>query len=263
MANGLLDNLLSYWKLEEVPTHPDSSVNSNTLGIIAGSTFPTTTGKKDLAANQGTDNANRRGNAAPSVYHFGNEAFSMNLWINSTSAGWADGTSKALMGVWDNDGANNERNWAVSYLASTDDLRFHISSDGIEQINVLAGQGTPTADTWHMLSCGYDLSNIWIQYNGGTRVETAHTTGAFAASTAPFTFGWAAFAATIRMGAIKYDEVAIWNKSISTSDVSTLYASGAGFFFDSFDSASPPAAAAPASNTHILRQRIIKNRGYK
>lgn len=237
MANGLLNSLLGYWKLEEEPDHPDASVNRNTIEILNGTAFPPTAGINGFATNQGLDTVNRRGIVAPTDFHFGNVPFSMNLWINGSVVDWASATTKALMGVYDDDGANEEKNWLISYLASTDDLRFRISSDGVEDVDVLAGQGTPTADTWHMLSCGYDKAEgeIWIQYNGGTRVTTAHTTGGFAASAADFTFGWAPHAATFRMGDIKYDEVAIWARSISEADVTVLRASGSGLFFDDFD----------------------------
>ena len=159
------------------------------------------------------------------------------MWINGSAADWTSGTSKAFMGVYDDDAGADERSWLVQYLASSDNLRFFISDDGISNTIVAAGQGTPVADTRHMLSFGYDepAGEIWIQYNDGSRVTAAHTTGAFAASTAPFTFGWAANALEFRMGDIKYDEFGMWSRSLSTTDVSVLHASGNGLFFDDFD----------------------------
>lgn len=237
MPNGLLDGILGYWKLEEEPDHPDETGNGNTIEILNGTAFPTTAGIDGTAANQGLDTINRRGIAAPSAFHFGNDSFSGNVWINGSAADWVSGTSKALMGVYDDDASADERSWLVQYLASTDTFRFFISDDGITNTIVEAGQGTPVADTWHQLSFGYDKAagEIWIQYNDDTRVTAAHTTGAFAASTAPFTFGWAANSAEFRMGDIKYDELAIWGRAISTADVTELNNSGSGIFFDEFE----------------------------
>lgn len=279
MANGLLGGLDAYWKCDTVPR---VVLSTNSLGTkdysrhdrhvvnLSGIAFSTSTGGVDggLFVNQGTDIANRRGIGSPlsRVFKYGAQSFSCNMWLNRTTLEWSGGSSDPWMGVWDDVAAADERAWMALWSAGAPGRHtFTISSDGTAGTisTVQTAVGTPSGDVWHLLSFGYDheLGHIWIQFDAGTRTTTAHTTGAYAGSTADFTQMWARFN-TQRVSEGGMDEVSIHGRVTDATDVSAIYASGAGLLLDDWDTAAaPPVGTFPFTDVNVQYDSHLEEDG--
>ncbi len=240
-ANGLLIDLETYYKMETIPTTPipDESGNGNDLGALAGTVWSNVSGKKDLSLSQGTDTGNRAGiPKASSPFHFGDVSFTTNFWVAGPTATWTAPDVDIHMGVWDDVG-QDDRSWVCYWAPADPHFVISVSSDGTAGTQTNMGLGphaVPPDNTFVMVTVGYDADTnvIFGQFNNGTRVTLAHSGGMYAASLADFTFANAnAFGTQPRMGAYNYDEVGIWKRALSTSDVSNLFG---GLFFDDFDS---------------------------
>ena len=248
MANGLLTGLRGYWACETQPddTIVDETGNGNDIVALNGTVWSNPPGKNNLCVDQGTDVGNRAGIAAPSAFHYGaNDSFTVAHWISRTTGEWTDGSSDPFVAVYDNVSGANQRSWMLFWNPGPNQFQFLISSDGTlgNESSVAVVTGDPAGDTFVHIVAGHDADadEIWIQYEGGTRQTQSHSGGAFASSTADFSFMWARFS-TQRVGPGNYDELGIWDRSLSEEDVSNLYSGGAGLFFNSFDSGTDDAA---------------------
>lgn len=267
MANLLLDGLDSYWRCDTVPRitasqslgTKDYSRHDKHVIALNGISFTTSTGGVDggLFVNQGGDIANRRGlpNGSRSRhFKYGNQSFSGNVWLNRNAGEWSDGASDVWMAVWA-DNAVDQRAWALVWQAGTDTHQFLICDDGTAAniVTVDTPSGLPTADTWHMVSFGYDaeLGHIWVQINAGTRNTTAHTLGAFAGSTADYTQMWAIFGGATRVSPGGMDEVSVHGRVTTAADVTAMYASGAGLLLDQWDGTAAPTGTFPFTDVNV------------
>ena len=277
MANLLLDGLDAYWRCDTVPRitatqslgTKDYSRHDKHVVNLSGIAFSTSTGGVDggVFVNQGTDVANRRGlpNGSRSRhFKYGNQSFSGNLWLNRAAAEWSDGASDPWMAVWDDVSAANERAWMGFWNASADVHQFNIDPDGTGASGafVQTPSGLPSADVWHMFSFGYDaeLGHIWAQFDAGTRNTTAHTTGAYAASTADFSQMWARFSSQ-RVSPGGMDEVSLHGRVLDSDDIDTMYASGSGLLLDDWDASVPPTGVFPFTDVNVQYDSHLEEDG--
>lgn len=110
----------------------------------------------------------------------------------------------------------------------------------IFQANNLAGSSqpfvktnSPTSSAWHFVACGYDdsLQQIWIQLDNGARVNTACV--GVKADTASLAFMNYSDANTgIASSWLGFlDEVYLWKRVLTTTEITTLWNGGAGTFY--------------------------------
>lgn len=232
MGVQLLTGIAGAYELEEQAPHADSSENGHAIVQLAGTPRPLVAdGRVGKAATQDTATANRRGILAPSPFHFPS-SFSLSLWIRGSAAEWSNGISDSIAAVWD-DFSGNLRAWLVYWDATSDQFVFIVSGDGTATTTLQMGTITPPDGEWFNIAFGHDAvaQEIWGQVAGGARQTLAHTTGIFSASTAPFSFGWAAaFSVEFRMSPYDYDEMYFWDRSLSETEVAALQST----FFSQF-----------------------------
>ena len=221
---ALADNLISYYKLDESSGNAADSVGSNTLtntdvtystGIINnGAVFNSSTDKLTI-----TD-------GSQSGFDFSDD-FSISSWINVTAINQGHG----IVAKGDN-GAYQY----VFYIDGGNKPTLDISQDGSQTASQYhrqtadAAQITSTA-TWYHVGVTFDLGlNTIILYVNGASVASSVTYGtgvtAINNGTGNFSLGYEnSFPAKL---AGTLDEVGLWNRVLTSAEMTSLYNSGAG-----------------------------------
>lgn len=237
MSNGLLDNLVEYFKCDEV--------SGNRIGVHAGTictevgSVASATGKDGLGISPGTDIANRLEGPTGAPFNFGDESFSLATW-QAFEAG-SQTANHPIVAKWNASGAPDiDDSWLLWFRTTNDQWRMSISSDGTSEQTIVETTTFPaTPFGFVFIAAGYDADNneIWIKHNANARITAAHIGGAFSGSNALLTLAWFdGEGAGKVMGSNDIDEIGIWNKFLTDTDLVNLYAGGTGLFFDSFDS---------------------------
>jgi hypothetical protein len=233
MSNGLLNQLVAYWKCEEVS---GTRVDSHTGGydMLETGSVTSTTGKDGTGLNPSTDTANHLDGTTGGPFGFGDASFSINGWMRVGSG--AEVVNHPMVAKFDSSGAPDvDDSWLLWFRTTNDEFRFSISSDGTSEETIVETTDFAVSASFQMVSAGYNAADneIWIARNNGTRVTAAHTGGAFAGSVAPITLGWFQGSSPV-MGSEPVDEVGIWSRYLTDADLDDLWAGGSGLFFDSF-----------------------------
>lgn len=221
MANSLLVNLSSYWKCDE---------SSGNLADSKGSVTLTNTNITFSAGliNNGA-NINGTGNYATGGtgdFNFvNNNAFSCSLWFKQTSSG---GNQMMV--------SKGSNTWNIFASATSNKLTAAVP--GVANV-VQNSSAIPDAN-WHhaVLTHAAAASNEqWTLYQDSIQVSQANNGNSMSTNTLNFAFGAEAGSPnpTLSFGG-SLDEVGIWTKVLTQTDVNNLYNSGSGLAFGSFDS---------------------------
>lgn len=102
-----------------------------------------------------------------------------------------------------------------------------------------------SADTWYHIVGTWDTSGSAYLYVDGTeRANTALNSSTYTQNSLAFSFHTAFNSSPTRLGfAGRVDEIAFWDRQIQGSEVSEIYNSGTGLFYDDWDAsgvAKPP-----------------------
>jgi hypothetical protein len=156
-------------------------------------------------------------------------SFTYSCWFKATS--WSTGGGFLTIICKGTPSVNSE----YFIVGTPGDLYFYQAFD---TANVLASiaLGTPTNNVWHHFVIGFDASvnQIFSQFDNGVRVTTNTTTNGIRTSVDPFRFGEAAGQAFSNLAGGRVDEVGLWHRALTTSDVTNLYNGGAGLPLSSF-----------------------------
>lgn len=220
---ALLTNIVSYYKLDESSGNAADSHGSNTL------TNNATTAYVAAKINNGADLESASSqyfsiaDASQTGLDLGAE-WSVSMWIKPESSG-----TNALFGKWDED--NNLRSYRP-VLFSNNEIVIYTSAAGTTAVTADWTGLTISNGTWYHLvminSVAEGLSYLYIDgVSQGTKpVGTTCFNG-----TAPFMIGadqtGAADAAANFFDGI-IDEVGVWSRVLTSGEVTSLYASGAG-----------------------------------
>jgi len=218
-----LTNLSGYWKLGEASgTRADSSVNGNDL--TDNNTVTSATGIQGdcghfVAAN--VEFLNRADNASLSV---GGSDFSLQAWFKPTTD-----VNSPIVAKYPADGASRE--YAIRVIST--------------QFNVLIGQDDSTQDS---VTAGAPSNGVWshlvFTWDNTTRegilyVDNSATAKSFAVTgnyddNADFVIGgWSSpGAGATQNGDI--DEVGLWKRKLTASEVEDLYNAGSGVTYPTF-----------------------------
>ena len=212
---ALTSGLISHWKLEETGVSDRlDSVGTNHLTPTA--TIAAATGKIGSGCDFERDDARKLeivDNASLSL----TGAMTIGCWLKAESVG----ITATLMSKWFT--TTSQRSYLCRQM-STNVLQFFVSSNGTTNTSIMATTlGAISAGTWYYFLAGYDLTNIWIQPNGGTRDSTAFSAGIFD-GTAAFAIGYE----TTNFFDGVIDEVSIWNRSLSTAEGAQMWNGGYG-----------------------------------
>jgi hypothetical protein len=233
-GNGLLNNLISYWKLDEASGNAlDAHTNAlhladqNTVMSAAGKVY--STARLITLANV---EALYRGDSA--LLSVGDVDFTLAAWIKLT-------TSNSTMHIIGKDNeASGGREYRLNFLIATRRLSFRVF-DGTSQVGIAQADalGEPQNGTWYFVVCYHDsVSNkVGIQINGGT-VNTGDTTAGPADTATPFTIGAANIYNSPYGGLV--GPACLWKSAPNGGGVLTaaqrtaLYANGNGLAYASF-----------------------------
>jgi len=212
---ALTDNLISYYKLDESSGNAADSVGSNT-GTNTNVTYAA--GKINNGAVFNGTNAKLITGVTGFPTIQGNKTVS--LWFNSSSITTTQQDS--IFGLFDN-ASSPSNSYQIVMDNATGGSKIKVTKWGGA---VVADSGfTPTVSTWYHLVVTYDGTNTIIYINGDLKVtsNTAVQSGTSASCVMGIYPG-----GTVEWYNGIIDEVGIWSRALSSTEVTALYNSGNG-----------------------------------
>ena len=220
---SLLDNLISYWKLDEASGNAIDSHGTNTL--TDENTVGTAAGKISNARDFEANNAERFFIASNASLQTGDIDFTFSFWMNPETVG-----NFAVM-VNKSGAAAADREYAV-YNSFANQLNFFIYDPAGNIVNVNSGVSLIVGTWFHVLVWHDSVANqIAISVNNATPVTLSHSTGV---RTNNFEF---------QLGARKdqgffydglIDECGFWKRVLTPAERTALYNGGNGLSYDAF-----------------------------
>lgn len=234
--------LMGYWRLEETSGTRVSATSTNDLADIA--TVTSGTGKQGTAASFELDTSEYLSitDAAQSGLDITSD-LSFSAWVNFQTV---PGVARYDIVTKYNAGANRSYRFQAG---DSNQLSMIQVGGGGSAFNVCSRAWTPSSATWYHVAAAFsDSANEIKLYVDGAQLGTtcASMNTASDNGTAEFRIGSGQDAGNFFDGLI--DEVGIWSKTLSSTQVTDLYNAGAGIPYE--------AAAAPAGGE---RKRVIFN----
>lgn len=240
---ALTDNLQGYWKLDEASGNAsDSSGNSNTLTNNGTVTYinPAVIGNGALFVKASSQNLSIT-NAAQTGLGLGSGDYSWSWWMNLTQLPSTAGTDMVIMAKYDIGTVPNGFDIIIEHAgAQADKMEISMIGDGAStDLNQFRANTALTAGdvgAWHhwVMAFTFVGSNCsCVFYKDGSSVANTRTFNQITTSINSNTNAW-------RMGAVdnsgvagdfldgKLDEVGVWNRALTSGEVTSLYNSGAG-----------------------------------
>ncbi|MBL0320488.1 MAG: LamG domain-containing protein [Alphaproteobacteria bacterium] len=223
---ALIDNLVSYWKMDEVSGNRADSHASNTLTDT--NTVASATGKIDLGAD--FEKTNSEVLTITDASQTGLDitgAFSFNCWLTLESSTGSNNTIVSKYTVANGKGYEiyiGTANWIQGNFTAADGS----SSTGATNNSVIPDDGTFRMVTVTFTPSGSDRVKIYL--NAAVQSIPSPTDSAWdiAATADPFCIG-------SRNGSAFYDgiidECGIWDKVLTQSEIDQLYNGGAGLAY--------------------------------
>jgi hypothetical protein len=212
---ALTDNLVSYWKLDESSGNAADSVGSNTG----------TNSNVSYAA--GKINNGAVGNASNSLLNFGNSTsitmpgnqdFSVSFWFykdNDTADGYIFGNTSAVSPY-------GNFNFYTDHTAKKIVFGCYNTSGGYSAVT----SGVLSTNTWYHVVGTQSGATTSLYINAGTPSTTT-----FSGTRASTTYSVGAFSRPTDTAADfdgSLDEIGIWSRALSSTEVTALYNSGNG-----------------------------------
>lgn len=229
---GLLDGLHAYWKCDETSgNRVDSHVNGldfTQVGFVGSAT-----GALNLAID-GTGSDLNKLTSTSTQLNFGDEPITWTGWGRINTGEQVQDNpiiSKSTT-------VGNQRAWTLTHRSSINRYRFILSGDGgnVNQ-TTLDWTSPPTLNVFEFIVAIHDpVANLMkLSVNNATLITAAHPHGIFASSTAVALLGgFDQSPDVIGLGFV--DEVGIWKRELTTSEITTLYGGGTPPSFDTFTS---------------------------
>jgi hypothetical protein len=229
-GNGLLNGLVSYWKLDEASGTLYDSHGSNDSTTEIGITYGTT-GKIDDSITSTSGDYVSMGDVLDFDY---NEPFTFSAWLKQAS----DATG---FQVWC---SKYQRlpNRGYVFGRFNNNFTFNLrQNDSFNRLDMTSSLSGAAADGWYHLVITYDGSAdpTGVKFYKNGVVDTSPTTNYDTLTTTTTNTG--AFNISSRQNGNSswvgdIDELGVWNVELSSSDVSDLYNSGSGLSYDNFTS---------------------------
>lgn len=210
---GLKSGLVSYWKMDETGgTTISNSVSSSFSGTIgSANTFSAGKFGNSLASSGGSAGAVVPYGAGSGLDISGNKPMSAGFWLKVNSLA---SHSRLLQPLSPSCGS-----WGIYYLTDGSVGMNNFCNNGVNW-----PAGTVTADNnWHYFALTYDGTNA-ILYKDGVSIGSK-----------PYVPNWTSAGRSLYIGGdVPYplrgsiDELGIWNRALTTSEVSQLYNLGSG-----------------------------------
>lgn len=249
-AQDITTGLVGHWKFDEGAgtTAGDSSGNNNTGILTNGPTW--TTGKIGGAVNIGGGSQQVTVPDTASLDVTG--TLTVSLWIKPTTlpTGNAGFLSKA---------AGGDRAYSLNgnLSSSSKQPQFWISRDGDSSTkNTVTGTNILTTNTWYHV-VGVFQPSVSAQLYMNAAVNAQITTGIYASihnSAAPLRIGFNSDTSESFNGAI--DDVRVYNRALTASEVQTIYNLGSGTPPPSDTTPPTVSMTAPASGSTVLGSSV-------
>lgn len=213
---ALVDNIISYYKFDPSNSNDSASTNNGTDTSI---TYSTGNGK--ISNGAGFASASSSKIVMGNISALRPNAVTYNLWINASSLPNAYNCMIGKNGAGDT-------YFCTFYVKSNGKLAVYIITSGGSASIDGTNTTTLSSGTWYMLTMTYDSSAGGKVYVNGSSDGTFSANGTINTNGNEFFLGYQqTYANRYFDGAI--DEVGIWSRVLSSTEVSDLYASGSGF----------------------------------
>lgn len=231
-TNGLLNGLLSYWIMGEAAgsTRADkfgvgnlTDHASNIPQFVSSPNMPNLGG---IGAGSATQAAGKGLQAAST------SAYSVGIGNSFTMSGWLFGAPTLNSVFFSLDSGLGDGNYGFGFLSSLNTTStFYVNDNGTEVDNVF----NIIQNGWQYITIGYNAATkqSFSSVNAGTRQFSNLTTGV-KATTAQLTFFNTTNFGEANTNPSGLQDWGYWTRVLSPADVSTLYGSGSGFPFSSF-----------------------------
>jgi hypothetical protein len=208
-ADSFNVNLLSYWKL-------DFANQGNSLNYKYNTTETSITyvpGVKLNSAKFAYDGTSLMNISNSSAFQFGTGSWAINFWANKTTAG-----AMGYLGTYN----PTDTGWMIYSETGTLSLRTggDISLFGVTPI---------AANTTYMITLNRNATHYTFFLNGVFESAGA-SAAALPTNNQVLTFGFVSTGSVAKFRG-QLDEIAIWNRSLSATEISTLYDGGTGTFY--------------------------------
>lgn len=231
---ALTDNLVSYYKLDEASGNATDSVGSNTLTNNGTATY--SAGKINNGVSLASASSQYLQTASPTGLPTGASAFSVSLWLKKTTnpgAGVKHGQ------VYFGTNATRQLCYIVmdGNVGTGTQITFATFSDDINSV------ATITTGTWYHIVATYDGSVTTKLYINGS-LDTTRTLAAalnVVINAGGLIVGGDYLNGTSVAGFDNgmIDEVGIWSRALTSTEITQLYNSGAGLQYPFSTTANP------------------------
>lgn len=217
---ALIDNLVSYWKLDESSTGVGAVTRNDshsTNHLTDNNTTPSGTGKISNGASYNKANSEYLSRADTAALR-PSGSMSISLWIKRAS------TNSSMEFISMKDPSSNYLiEWSTTRI-----LWRRQTSAGSQDATYTV---SPDTTNWYHIVMTYDESaTTLLGYLNGTQVATKTTTGTGNSTAGQFELG------RLATNAINYvdgvmDEVGLWSRALTAAEVTSLYNGGSGLAY--------------------------------
>jgi len=216
---ALIDNLISYWKMDEGSGNIVDAHDSND-GVVNGNPTYSQTGIiEDAIAFDGTGDYFEIGQPA----NLDVDKISISLWVKWTTVPTGD-LDPVFIG---RDDATN-RCWAF-YMTTDTTLRFFIFVGGSAKIKDTSF--TPVQNTWYHLVATADGSYVRLYIDGSDVGSPKSYSGNIDKDNAEIQIGADEASGHGDLKNALLDEIGIWSEALDADEVTSLYNGGDGFAY--------------------------------
>ena len=219
---SLLDNLISYWKLDEASGNAIDTHGTNTL--TDNNTVGSAAGKINTARDFEQSQSESFYTASNASLETGDIGFTISFWVKHE-------TVQSIQFYVNKSGvATADREFAAYY--TTGQFAFFVYDSGNNIKQVLSGVSGSTTNWQHVVAWhDPDANIIGIAVNNGTPATASHTTGV-RVTNYEFELG-ARRAQNFFLDGL-LDEVGFWKRVLTADERTALYNAGNGLSYDSF-----------------------------
>jgi hypothetical protein len=223
---ALVDDLVSFWELEEASSTREDAHGSNDL--TDNNTVTSGTGIVGTAASLAMANSEYFSHASNASLQMGDIDFTIAMWVNLAS----DGTVMKILAK--DSGAANAQEYAIDMPVAQ--FRFLVDSSSATYVAQVAGGGglPPATATWHFVVGWHDAvaNTVNVCANDGAVASTSTSGQAPVTGASDFNIGRRQAGDFYTDGLI--DQVGIWKRKLTSDEITYLYNSGNGRSYADF-----------------------------
>jgi len=219
-GDGIKEGLVAWYDLEEA-SGTRSDAHTNGLDLTENGTIGSTTGQVGDAADKasaGTD----------SLYHADDSL--LDITGDLTLAGWVkyDAKTRIFPIIGKSNGTGNQRSYLLYKQTDSNKMRFLVSDDGTSAGNtIIESSSTFGTGAWYFVVGVLSAGGTMELFVNNSSEGTATAPSAIYSSTSRLEL-WNINGGTATTESGNLDSVAIWNRALSTDEITTLYNSGSG-----------------------------------